>query len=1303
MKHFLTTVLLMLCAMAQAQFSSAPAFPGAEGYGRYVTGGRGGTVYHVTSLEDYCDNKDYSSTYTTETAIPGTLRYAVRQSGARIIVFDVAGTIVLKSPLKIANDDITILGQTAPGDGITLRDQNVNIQANNVIIRYLRFRMGDKGKRYYKNGTLQENPYVEDDALNAYQKSGSEKTGIIIDHCSMSWCTDECGTFYGNRNFTLQWCILSESLRNSVHEKGAHGYGGIWGGEKASFHHNLLANHDSRNPRFDHDYVSTLKGPVDYTNNVVYNWGSYSTYGGESGNGTAKKFNMINNYYKPGPYTNHLGYNTNRLLNPTTTCSNCTDSEKFPGTTGSITPGKFYISGNKVNGSNATISTTNIAFDSGYDLAQFQANCVLTSMAKSDESQFNYNHISLHNADDAYTAVTNYAGASLKRDAVDTRILSDMNTGNYTPGSNDSSYGLIDSQSDVGGWPTLTGTAPADTDGDGIPDNWEDCYGLDKNDASDAVTYSLDPNGYYMNIEVYANSLVEATVKAQRADATETFTEYYPELADATACDITACTIAGEDATIDGTTITAEVAYEYSTTVPVTLTLSSGASADSGTSFNMTLAATSGATTDKTIIVTAPNGINTQTYTLTLTRALAPPSTWGLTQGNLTTSTGISTTTTYSGELISSFTNTSAAMGASSSTRSLTNGTTSISSVNGAACQRNNLCPAATDFVENCYYAFTLNVATGYKLNISQIFGDLYYDNSRAGKYKFAVYQGTTKVWEAGSSDYVTTGSSSDSHKTLSTSSVEALQGLTGAVQVRMVWYQGGSSSYVALKDFNITAQLEEDSRTLYDLNTTASPTEGGIITLNPTGGAYEEGTEVTMTATANDGYYFVNWTDANDQQVATTSDYVYEMGTEAASFTANFGKYPVVSFSKGDTGAEGTVPADMYTTTGTIVVPANNSLYIAGKTLTAWKLGETEYEIGDLINGITSDVTLTPVFTINAFALSEMPKTTVSIPFTQNGGAPIMVAQGSGNPSTMCVAQATVGNKFIDVLLSVDATNGKFNNNQGNPDNCQVNATTTLTLPAVNGMKITLNKAFSTSYIGTNTTGTTSDGSTTWTYNGSGETVTLTINESDKYPTLMTLTYPNGTKTITLGQNGYSTFAGEHNYTVSGEGQACTGDYNSTSKKVALTACDAGAIIEKGAGIVLRGAQEGDEVTITYTDDDATVASGATGFVGVISTTTGINDNPYVLSSNGTKTAFVKAGAYGTVEALMNMAYLDGSANSINSFLVDFDDKATGVEAIYSQQTATHAYYTIDGRRLSARPTAKGVYIIGNKITVIE
>ncbi len=565
MKQLFTTLTLLLCLTASAQFTSAPAFPGAEGYGRYTTGGRGGTIYHVTSLDDYCDNKDYSSSYTTETPIPGTLRYAINQSGARIIVFDVAGTITLKSPIKITKGDLTILGQTAPGDGICLKDQNVTIQASNIIIRYLRFRMGDEGKRYYKNGSelADKDKHVEDDAINSYHKDGSEVSNIIIDHCSMSWCTDECGSFYGNRNFTLQWCILSESLRNSVHEKGQHGYGGIWGGEKASFHHNLIADHDSRNPRFDHGYVSTLAGPVDFTNNVVYNWGANSAYGGENKpDYQAKEFNMINNYYKAGPYTQSYGYTTNRLLNPTTQCSNCNSADKTD-----VVPGKFYISGNKVNGSTATISTTYITFESNYNLSLFQSNCILSSKSKSSESQFNYNTISLQSADKAYEAVANYAGASFSRDAVDTRVVSDMRNEVATYSGSKGSYGgLIDTQSDVGGWPALTGTAKTDTDGDGIPDEWEDSYGLDKNDASDATTYSLDPQGYYMNIEVYANSLVEKTIKAQRADATETFTEYYPVLNDAVSPTITTDLAANYDITV-GETLTLEIdadhAYSY--------------------------------------------------------------------------------------------------------------------------------------------------------------------------------------------------------------------------------------------------------------------------------------------------------------------------------------------------------------------------------------------------------------------------------------------------------------------------------------------------------------------------------------------------------------------------------------------------------------------------------------------------------------------------------------------------------------------------------------------------------------------
>ena len=314
MKTLCLIATLFFCASTmQAQFLSAPAFPGAEGFGRYTTGGRGGQVIHVTNLND--DGT-------------GSLRAAIKTSGARIIVFDVAGIIELQSDLKIEKDNCTILGQTAPGDGICLRNYTFHINANNVIVRYIRCRMGDTAGN-------------ENDAMSASHKTGNYKKNIIIDHCSVSWCVDECASFYGNEDFTLQWCILSESLTNSVHGKGSHGYGGIWGGDKASFHHNLLAHHDSRNPRFDHGYLAEHAGIVDYINNVVYNWGGNSTYGGENKSGLEpKKFNMINNYYKPGPNT-FANSKYNRLLNPTTKCSNCNSSDQYD-----VVPGKFYINGN---------------------------------------------------------------------------------------------------------------------------------------------------------------------------------------------------------------------------------------------------------------------------------------------------------------------------------------------------------------------------------------------------------------------------------------------------------------------------------------------------------------------------------------------------------------------------------------------------------------------------------------------------------------------------------------------------------------------------------------------------------------------------------------------------------------------------------------------------------------------------------------------------------------------------------------------------------------------------------------------
>ena len=497
----LLALLVCTCGM-QAQFYSAPAFPGAEGFGRYTTGGRGGKVIHVTNLND-------SGT--------GSLRAAIKTDGARIIVFDVAGTIELQSDLKIEKDNCTILGQTAPGTGVCLRNYTLHINANNVIVRFIRCRMGDTAGN-------------ENDAMSASHKTGSYKKNIIIDHCSVSWCVDECGSFYGNENFTMQWCILSESLTNSVHDKGSHGYGGIWGGDNAAFHHNLLAHHNSRNPRFDHGYLAEHAGIVDYINNVVYNWGGNSTYGGENKKGLQpKKFNMINNYYKPGPRTINVAKTQNRLLNPTTKCSNCNSSDQY-----GVVPGKFYINGNKVNGTTVSLTTSstscsNITFDSGYSFTSFVTNCLSNSRYKSSANDFgSYNTISLHSADNAFTKTVQYAGASYKRDAIDTRIANETKNGTYTyTGSNGSTYGLIDTQGDVGGWPTLSGTKQTDSDNDGIPDAWETAHGL-SNSKDNSATYTLDSRGYYTDLEVYANYLVQDITKAERADASATFTEYYP-------------------------------------------------------------------------------------------------------------------------------------------------------------------------------------------------------------------------------------------------------------------------------------------------------------------------------------------------------------------------------------------------------------------------------------------------------------------------------------------------------------------------------------------------------------------------------------------------------------------------------------------------------------------------------------------------------------------------------------------------------------------------------------------------------
>ena len=446
-----------------------PAFPGAEGYGKYVTGGRGGKVIYVTNLND---------------SGAGSLRAAIAQSGPRIVVFKVSGTIKLESELSIT-DNITIAGQTAPGGGITLRDYNVKVRGNNIIVRYLRFRMGD-----VKN--------VENDALG-----GRFQNNIIIDHCSMSWSTDECVSFYQNENFTLQWCIISESLRNSVHGKGAHGYGGVWGGRNASFHHNLLAHHDSRNPRLGEyaNDVFALTDLVDVRNNVIYNWGGNSCYGGDGMN-----VNLVNNYWKPGPGTSNSTkeriVSTGRILDAASPLYGIW--------------GKYYVDGNYVNGSaRATQDNWTYGVFSQFHGSQLP----VTEANKQDlkiETPHPFAEITTHNATKAYELVLDHAGANLFRDAVDLRAVGDTRSGTASimNGGNGSTNGYIDTQTAAGGWPELpTAPAPDDTDGDGMPDAWETEKGLNPSNIADGNLKTL--NTEYTNIEVYINSIVKLITDTQ--------------------------------------------------------------------------------------------------------------------------------------------------------------------------------------------------------------------------------------------------------------------------------------------------------------------------------------------------------------------------------------------------------------------------------------------------------------------------------------------------------------------------------------------------------------------------------------------------------------------------------------------------------------------------------------------------------------------------------------------------------------------------------------------------------------------
>lgn len=474
-----------------AQNSKQLAFPGAEGFGRYTTGGRGGQVYHVTTLEDGMQ--------------PGTLRYAISQPGARTIVFDVAGTIFLDAPLRIVKGDLTLAGQTAPGEGICIARCPVTINADNVIVRYLRFRVGNE-----RGG--------EPDGLGS-----TDCKNIIVDHCSISWSVDECCSVYGGENLTVQWCVVSESLRTAGHAKGKHGFGAIWGGAKASFHHNLLAHHESRCPRLgprpstqEHEYV-------DMRNNVFYNWAGEGCYGGEG-----MKVNIINNYYKPGPATpkdSPVRYRIAAIGVRTTQYCTGKDGKSNVWKPMEHVWGKFYVNGNVMEG-NSEVTEDNWTKGMYEQIKNSQCDNTFTDKIKKEmrlSKPLEVDFVTTQTAEQAYELVLDHAGCSKQRDSIDERIIEETRTGTTTyigSVTKDASMkpGLIDQPSDVqpqgatSPWPELRdhNVIPdqiRDTDGDGIPDVWEKKYGLNPSDDSDGIATTLSKDGY-TNLEVYMNSLV---------------------------------------------------------------------------------------------------------------------------------------------------------------------------------------------------------------------------------------------------------------------------------------------------------------------------------------------------------------------------------------------------------------------------------------------------------------------------------------------------------------------------------------------------------------------------------------------------------------------------------------------------------------------------------------------------------------------------------------------------------------------------------------------------------------------------
>ena len=496
MKQYLLVLSMLISSMTMS--AQTLAFPTAEGYGKYASGGRGGAVVEVTNLED-----------NPNSPVQGSLRWALQQyKGQPItIVFRVSGTIDLKGhDLRSKRDNITIAGQTAPGDGICIKGGCVNLGGSrNLIIRHIRSRVGVLNDTIYSPGTTDDKNFIAGAALNI-ENGGN----WIVDHCSFGWSAEENVGWYDNDHTTVQWCIFSEGLYNAGHGKGNRSYGAVLGGKTATYHHNLLAHNYNRSPRFGATTKNDKVMLLDFVNNVNYNYGKKNAcYGGDNRQGDEGLFqlNFVNNYYKPGPA--YTGEKQAVFIG----ASFCNPAQGSQGKS----YGKWHLSGNYMEGSYAESHGFNDDNYKAFDIDAYKENVpeLTLDMMKSDHIPV-AEPVKTESAQEAYNSVLTKAGA-FPRDAADRRVLNEVKTGTatgYGSFNNHRICGIIDKPSDAGGYPELkTYNETTDNDHDGMDDAWETAHGFDPTNADDR---NVVVGGGYTALEAYLCSLVGEEIPLEK-------------------------------------------------------------------------------------------------------------------------------------------------------------------------------------------------------------------------------------------------------------------------------------------------------------------------------------------------------------------------------------------------------------------------------------------------------------------------------------------------------------------------------------------------------------------------------------------------------------------------------------------------------------------------------------------------------------------------------------------------------------------------------------------------------------------